>query len=515
MNPVEMTQAINHALLETTIASTFALLLVLLTRRRLRVAFGATVAYAAWLLVPVASIAVLLPAASAETVSIPFVYRFVAQPMQAAVAVAEPSIHLATRLCSAWLLGVIAMLLYFIRQQHQFKVSLGRLLVRGADVLQADAVAGLPAAIGLMNPVIVLPADFDTRYSAEQQELMLVHERTHIRHGDLHANAAFLALRCLFWFNPLLHLVARAFRHDQELVCDQRVIARHPTSRRAYGEAMFRTQLATQALPLGCHWGFTHPLKERIEMLKQPAPTLKRMLAGAALVSALVSGGAYAAWASQPAHADIVKAAPLDVDTQPVQVAAATPPKYPQVALEQGISGTVMLIVDVAADGSVGKIVIERSEPEGTFDAAAIEAARNWRFNPAMEQGKPVASRIRVPIEFDAKSGSTDGKAGAESDYYVNPAPAKLTMAPPAYPKDEADKKIEGSVVLIVDVAADGTVTKVELERGSNNSNLDREAATAAAKWKFTPKIKDGKAVASRVRVPVDFRMDDPDAKKS
>lgn len=401
MNPVEMMQAINHALLETTMASTSALVLVLLARRRLRVAFGASVAYAAWLLVPIASIAVLLPAAPADSASIPVVYRFVAQPMQAVVTGAEPSIALATWLCSAWLLGTLAMLLYFIRQQQQFKASLGRLLVRGAGVLQADAVAGLPAAIGLLNPVIVLPADFETRYSDEQRDLMLVHERAHIRHGDLHANAGLLALRCVFWFNPLLHLAARAFRHDQELACDQRVIARHPTSRRAYGEAMFRTQLAAQALPLGCHWGFTHPLKERIEMLRTSLPSSTRRTFGTSILAVSVLFVGAAAWAAQ------------------------------------------------------------------------------------------------APVQ--AKSGVTSKAA---------PIRSSQVTAPPAYPKDERDQKIEGSVLLIVDVAADGTVTKVELERGSKNSNLDREAATAVAKWKFTPEIKDGKAVAGRVRVPVEFRMD-------
>lgn len=407
MNPVEIAQGINHALLETTIASTAALLMVVLTRRRLRTMFGASVAYAAWLLVPVALIAMLLPAPMADTVSLPVVYRFVAQPMQTVVAGVEPGIQVATWLGVAWLLGAMTMLVYFIRQQRRFQKSLGRLFVREANVLQADAVAGLPAAMGMFNPVIVLPVDFDTRYSAEQRGLMLAHERAHIRHGDLQANAGFLLLRCLFWFNPLLHLAARAFRHDQELACDQRVIARHPTSRRAYGEAMFRTQLATQALPLGCHWGFTHPLKERIEMLKTSLPSSARRVVGASLLTVSVLLVGTTAWAAQP--------------------------------------------------------------------------------------------QAKAKLGHDSKAVPVRG----------------VTMTPPHYPKDEVDQKIEGRVMLIIDVAADGSVTKVAVERGSRNSNLDREAVKAAASWKFTPKIEGGKAVASQVRMPVDFRMDDPDAGKN
>lgn len=419
MNPAEIALGVSHALLETTIASTVALLLVLLARRRLRAAFGATVAYAAWLLLPVASIAVLLPAAPSATASIP-VYRIVAQPMQVVVASAEPSIHMAAWCCGAWLLGAMAMLMHFIRQQRRFRTSLGNLSVREADVLQADATAGLPAAVGLLHPVIVLPVDFDTRYSAEQRALMLAHERTHIRHGDLQANAAFLAMRCLFWFNPLLHLGARVFRHDQELACDQRVIARHPASRRAYGEAMFRTQLATQALPLGCHWGLTHPLKERIEMLKTISPSRARRAMGASLLAVSVLLVGTAAWAAQPAAEATSKAASKVV---PVRRIATPAPKYPKDAAAQGINGKVVLIVDVAADGSVSKAVVERATPDGVFDAAALESVKKWKFTPAMKNGKAVASKVRVPVEFRT-DGDPDRGNGA-----VPAVPAKVAIA--------------------------------------------------------------------------------------
>jgi TonB family protein len=397
MNPVEMGWTVTNALLATTMASTAALLLVLLARRRLRTLFGATVAYAAWLLVPAASVAVLLPAASPGTVSIPVIYTLVAQPMQAMVAGVGPDITLMTWLFTTWLLGVIVILTHFIRQQRRFRKALGRLYVREAGVLQADATAGLPAAIGLLNPMIVLPADFDSRYSAVQRELMLAHERVHIRHGDLPANAVFLAMRCLFWFNPLVHLCARAFRHDQELACDQRVIARHPQSLRAYGEAMFRTQLASQALPLGCHWGFTHPLKERIEMLKTSLPSRARRTFGASLIGVSVLLVGAAAWAAQPtAQAK----APMASAAEPVRGIATPAPAYPKDELAQNINGTTVLLIDLAADGSVTSAVVDRSSQNKHLDDAALGAVKKWKFNPAVKENKAIASKIRVPVEF-------------------------------------------------------------------------------------------------------------------
>lgn len=56
----------------------------------------------------------------------------------------------------------------------------------------------------------------------------------------------------------------------------------------------------------------------------------------------------------------------------------------------------------VRTDGSVGDVVVERSEPAGVFDAASVEAARRWRLDPRLEDGKPVEGWVRVPVDFEA-----------------------------------------------------------------------------------------------------------------
>ena len=64
----------------------------------------------------------------------------------------------------------------------------------------------------------------------------------------------------------------------------------------------------------------------------------------------------------------------------------------------------------MAADGSVAKALVDRSEPAGVFDETALAAVKKWKFTPAMKDGKPVASRVRVPIDFDTRD--PDKKAG-------------------------------------------------------------------------------------------------------
>ena len=77
-------------------------------------------------------------------------------------------------------------------------------------------------------------------------------------------------------------------------------------------------------------------------------------------------------------------------------------PRYPREALANRISGKVVLAIDVDAQGMPLAVEVEQSEPAGVFDQAAIDAAMKWRFAPERKDGKPVAGRVRVPIEFKA-----------------------------------------------------------------------------------------------------------------
>lgn len=425
-------------LVETTVAGSVAIVLVLMLRRPMRRHFGAAAGYALWSLVPAALTAVLLPAATIALTPVPTTSVLAVIDVQALTVATITSVDHATWLFAIWLSGVALFALWFARQQRTFRRALGTLQACGRGLFRADASIGLPAAFGVWRPMIVLPADFETRYTPEQRALMQAHERSHVVRGDLQLNALVAALRCLFWFNPLLHIAARCFRHDQELACDQRVIARHPQSRRAYGEAMFNTQLAAQPLPLGCHWGFGHPLKERIAMLKQPVPSSLRWLVGSTVVVALALGTGLAAWAAQPAtNVDAVAPTPPAPPTAPtppappaapasptIQTSTAPPappvspsspappappsppappkpPAYPAEAVAQRISGQVVLLINVDRRGTPTNIVVESATPPGVFDQAAIDAAKQWQFNPRIEDGKPVAGRVRVPVDFE------------------------------------------------------------------------------------------------------------------
>jgi TonB family protein len=105
---------------------------------------------------------------------------------------------------------------------------------------------------------------------------------------------------------------------------------------------------------------------------------------------------------SAPAAPPAVPAIPAAAPVAPAPPALPAP-AYPKDALAQNVSGKVVLEIDVDAKGNPVAVTVVESEPAGVFDQASIEAARKWKFQPAVENGQPVAGRIRVPVRFESE----------------------------------------------------------------------------------------------------------------
>ena len=75
---------------------------------------------------------------------------------------------------------------------------------------------------------------------------------------------------------------------------------------------------------------------------------------------------------------------------------------YPPQALKEGVSGKVVLRIDVAADGTPANVEVASAEPAGVFDQASVDAAQRWRFAPKFKDGRAVAYSVRVPVKFVA-----------------------------------------------------------------------------------------------------------------
>ena len=95
-------------------------------------------------------------------------------------------------------------------------------------------------------------------------------------------------------------------------------------------------------------------------------------------------------------------------------------PVYPRMSLRLGEEGVVTLRVLVTSEGNAGAIEIKNSSGFPRLDAAAIEAVKTWKFNPATVDGKPIDEWYIIPVPFkinsDAKSTTTFNKNECSSD---------------------------------------------------------------------------------------------------
>jgi bla regulator protein blaR1 len=286
-------------LLATGAGSASVIALVLVIRAGLRRAFGATLAYGAWVIVPVVMLAMLVAAADDVSRATPGDRHTFTYAADALATFVMPVSAWSTALVAIWASGVLLSATVLWLAQVRFVTSLGTLTPRNG-LWYAQRADVSPGVMGLLRPIVVVPADFESRYTAEEQRLILAHERTHLRRGDLIANAVGAVVQCLLWFNPLAHLATSRFRFDQELACDATTLRDRSRSRKIYAAALLKTLSHEPALPFSSRWQSAHPLKGRILNLQKPNMSRRRRVCGHLLVVALSATLAAAAWDVRP-----------------------------------------------------------------------------------------------------------------------------------------------------------------------------------------------------------------------
>ncbi len=329
--------------------------IILLLRKPLRHFFGARIAYQIWLIFPLAILAHFLPNNPVfESIPVAALVKF----MHASAPVIESSkSSLPFLLISIWIAGCLSLASWFWRQHRYFLRELGNISSADAtgDIYQAENAHTGPALVGVWRAKIIVPSDFFLRYTQEEQQLILTHEKNHLARGDTYSNILCALALCLFWFNPLIHLVTRCFRIDQELACDATVIAQYPAARRCYAEAMLKTQIAVPQTVAGCHLQSHQPLKERIMQLHQASPTTAKKSFGTAILSALLGLSAYSAWAFSPASVPEAIGKAVADQTAPANLST----KKFQVKTIIAVDGVKTTPRTISNEGEAAEIMIE------------------------------------------------------------------------------------------------------------------------------------------------------------
>lgn len=293
-------------LLSTLIATSALMLFVLAVREPVRRRFGSRVTYGLWL-IPVARLFMptLTHTVERRVAAAPSLHPLT-EPLvreslwMAQVRPADPSLiervggwpSLVVALWLAVAAGLfLTRLIAYVRDRRAILESGVQVEQVGAVRIVRSAEVASPIALGIIDPLVAVPADFERSYDARERRLVLEHELAHHRSGDLAVNLFAFVLLCLQWFNPLAWLAHAAFRFDQEAACDARVLDKTgPADRAAYGRAIARAA-SGRAILFASALDRRNTLQRRLQsMLRNPNPARRiagRLLVATAIIAAL------------------------------------------------------------------------------------------------------------------------------------------------------------------------------------------------------------------------------------
>jgi TonB family protein len=223
------------------------------------------------------------------------------------------------------------------------------------------------------------------------------------------------------------------------------------------------------------------------------------------------------------AHAPKIVAAP-----RPISV---VPPTYPKEARKNEIEGQVVLHAVVTLDGTLQDITIVSGNP--VLADAALEAVRQWRYQPSKINGEPVEAQHEIVITFK-KDKDKDGGAvylGADDlspDVPLEPPPdiaerlaageffsgggrdvthPQLTYnLDPEYSETARRAKYQCTNVLSLIVGAEGLPLSIWVVKPCGEG-LDEKSIAAIQRWTFRPATKDGEPVAVFINVETSFHL--------
>jgi TonB family protein len=212
--------------------------------------------------------------------------------------------------------------------------------------------------------------------------------------------------------------------------------------------------------------------------------------------------------------------------------------RYPTNAQRKGIEGTVIVAFVVNTDGTTTDIEILRSVGGGCDEEVIRIVKGSPKWTPGMQRGTPVRTRMRLPLRF-MLGGTDPSRDSTEVSLNAVPLPPTdgqdssqegaalffdVVDTPPSpvggfeawsrhlsenltYPTSARMKGIQGTVLVSFIVNTDGTLEGIELVQGIGGGCDEEAIRIIKSSPSWTPGMIKGKAVRTRMKIPIGFRL--------
>ena len=389
-----------------------------------------------------------------EGFSQPFTF-VVVTPVNHATSVAYLLTLLPRLLAALWLCGFVTVLILWSVRWRRVAAAVNRSTSadqgREVDALrQLEKIGGVrkpitlllsresamePGIFGIVRPVLLWPAPISEHLQDSHLQAILAHEVSHVRRRDNLAAAMHMAVEAIFWFHPMVWWLGARLLEERELACDEEVL-QLGNSPSIYAESILKTCEFCVGAPLACVSGVTGAeLKKRIVRIMTPnlaeklSPGRRLLLVsvGVAVVIApvLFGLGTTPQVHAQSPEAGERQAGPIDSVSHPPDAPiesssknAAAPqlshvgadvsapklifapdPEYSEEAKRAKYQGICIVSLIVDAQGNPQRVQVVRHLGKG-LDQKAVEAVEQYKFEPAMRHGEPVAVEVNIEVNF-------------------------------------------------------------------------------------------------------------------
>lgn len=277
-----------------------------------------------------------------------------------------------------------------------------------ADIRFSDIVSS-PATVGICHPVVLLPRHVEDLAPALQRAV-LSHELIHVRRRDWLPALLEEVWCAIFWFHPAARVLTSHLSLTREMLVDEATIA-YTRDRRAYAAALLEFSTPRPRLVGATAFIGRRHLEQRIALLAQEVSMARSSLVlRLAVAGFVVAVATFATTAVIPIGATLQAPAPRiykpgqDTRVTLPKVIREVKPVYTAAAMQARIEGTVWMTAVVLANGDVEEVTVVKSlDQEHGLDQQAVDATRQWKFEPGTREGEPVAVEITIEMTFTLK----------------------------------------------------------------------------------------------------------------
>ena len=278
------------------------------------------------------------------------------------------------------------------------------------EIATSPMISG-PVTVGVRRWVLLVPPGFLEGVAPEDLDALLAHEFAHMERRDFIKNIFYGLLSIPASHHPLLWLTRARLAESRELVCDAQA-ADALAGRESYARSLLRlASMLSESSTAGALHAVaifdTNNFERRIMDLKQKQVEIRglRRFAIVGLCSTITLTACVSALALRMDVTDAGNQTPAPkptkVHVKDLKVLHKEPPVYPQEAKTSGnaLNGEVQLEVIIGKTGEPENITVKKSLRDD-YDQSAIDAVRNWRWEPYHLNGEPVEVVTTITIVY-------------------------------------------------------------------------------------------------------------------